>query len=200
MQMQEKSAANQFRLDIAGNRRARKWSAGEMLGRACWEILRNPLFAWTPRPLWAWRRTVLRLFGATIGRDVNVHPAVRIEIPWNLSIDDNTAVGNGAILYSLGKISIGRDVTISQYAHLCAGTHDYRSSDMPLMKTPIQIGEGAWLCADSFIGPGVNVGSFAVVAARAVSVRDVDPWSIVGGNPARPIGRRPHLIPVATSA
>ena len=65
-------------------------------------------------------------------------------------------------------ISIGRDVTISQYAHLCAGTHDYRRSDMPLLKTPIRIGEGVWICADSFIGPGVNVGSFAVVAARVL--------------------------------
>lgn len=177
-------------LDIAANRAAQKWSRKELVGRALWELLSLPLFAWTPRPFWPWRRAVLRLFGARIGRDVHVYPSVRIAVPWNLYIGDASAVGDSAILYSLGPIHIGKRATVSQYAHICAGTHDHTQPDLPLQKSPITIGAGAWICADAFIGPGVAIGDLAIVGARAVVVRDVPARSIVAGNPARPIGER----------
>jgi putative colanic acid biosynthesis acetyltransferase WcaF len=176
--------------DIAANRKARKWSPAELVGRALWEILRGPLFAWTPRPLWGWRRAVLRTFGASIGRNVHVYPSARIAVPWNLHVGENSAIGDWVIIYNLGRIEIGRDVTVSQYAHLCAGTHDYKRPDMPLLKVPISIGDGAWICADAFIGPGVTVGSAAVVGARAVVVKGVEANAIVAGNPARVISKR----------
>ena len=185
------SSDSALQFDIEANRKAQKWTRGEMLGRALWEVLRSPLFSWTPRPCWAWRRAVLRIFGAQVGPNVHIHPTVRIAVPWNLSICKNASIGDGAIVYSLGRISIGRDVTVSQYVHLCAGTHDYRRADMLLLKPPINIEEGAWVCADAFVGPGVTVGSYAIVAARAVVVRDVNPWTIVAGNPAKLIRRRP---------
>lgn len=178
-------------LDIVANRSARKWSMRELVGRALWEVLRAPLFAWTPRPLWGWRRAVLRFFGAEIGRRVNVFPTVKIAVPWNLSIHDEASVGDGVVLYSLGRITIGRQASISQFAHLCAGSHDYRRPDLPLTKPPVMVGEGAWICADAFVGPGVTIGDFAVVAARAVAVKDVAAWSIVAGNPARLVRMRP---------
>jgi putative colanic acid biosynthesis acetyltransferase WcaF len=154
-----------------------------------WELLRGPLFVWTPRQLWPWRRQVLRLFGADIGRHVHIHPTVRIEVPWNLSVGDYAAIGHAAIVYNLGRITIGRAATISQYVHLCAGTHDYRDPTMPLLKPSITVGADAWVCADAFVGPGVTVGDGAVVAARAVVVRDVQPGLVVGGHPAVEIGR-----------
>jgi putative colanic acid biosynthesis acetyltransferase WcaF len=189
----EVTSAERLQIDIAANRKAQKWTSGEMLGRALWETMRGPLFSWTPRPFWAWRRAVLRGFGAKVGRNVHVHPTVRIAIPWNLSIEDNAAVGDGAIIYSLGRISIGLNATISQYAHLCAGTHDYRRSDMWLLKPAIRIEEGVWVCADAFIGPGVNVGAFSIVGARAVVTKDVAESVIVGGNPARVLRARPPI-------
>lgn len=182
-------------LDIAANRRAVKWSGRELLGRALWETLRGPLFAWTPRPLWGWRRMVLRAFGAHIGREVHIYPSVRIAVPWNVAIGDEAAVGDRAILYSLGRISIGPQATISQGAHLCAGTHDYRRADMPLVKAPVAVGAGAWICADAFVGPGVSVGDRAIVGARAVAVGDVPAGKIVAGNPARVIRDRPVARP-----
>jgi putative colanic acid biosynthesis acetyltransferase WcaF len=105
-------------------------------------------------------------------------------------VDDNAAVGDRVIIYNLGIISIGRDATISQHAHLCAGTHDFRRADMPLVKSPISIGAGAWICADAFVGPGVTVGPMAVVGARAVVVRDVADHVVVVGNPAHVVGER----------
>lgn len=177
-------------LDIAANRRASKWSARAQAGRILW-ALAHPLFALSPRPLWGWRRLLLRLFGARIGSDVHVYPSVRITIPWNLAIGDETAIGEGVILYALGPITIGRQVTVSQHAHLCAGSHDYRDPAMPLLKPPVTIGDGAWICADAFVGPGVTIGAGAIAGARAVLVADVPAHAIVGGNPARQIGQRP---------
>lgn len=179
-----------FKPDIRANRRAEKWTKRELVVRSIWEVLRGPLFHWTPRVCWGWRRVVLRAFGARIGTNVRVHPTVQIDIPWTLALRENSSVGDRAILYGLGEISIGRDVTVSQRAHLCAGTHDFRRPDMALIKSPIDIGDGVWICADAFVGPGTKIGRLAVVGARAVVVRDVPERAIVAGNPAREIGRR----------
>lgn len=106
-------------------------------------------------------------------------------MPWNLEIGMAAAVGDRAILYALGPISIGERATISQGAHLCAGTHDLRDPARPLLKLPIRIGDDAWICADAFIGPGVTIGRGAVAGACAVIVKDVGEDCIVAGNPAR---------------
>lgn len=127
------------------------------------------------------------MFGAKIGRNVRLHPTVRIAIPWHLTIGDQVGVGDRAILYSLGEIVLGDRCTISQGAHLCAGSHDYRDPSMPLLRLPISIGPDAWICADAFIGPDVKVGVRAIVGARAVAVSDIEPSAIVAGNPATQI-------------
>ena len=144
-----------------------------------------PLFRFSPRPLFGWRRFLLRLFGARIGRDAHVYPTTRIYIPWNLELGDEASIGEWVLVYNLGLISIGDRATISHRSHLCAGTHDHRDPNLPLLRLPIEIGAQAWVCADAFIGPGRRVGEGAIVGAAAVVVRDVPPWQIVAGNPAR---------------
>lgn len=176
-------------IDVSSNRKAEKWTRREQVGRILWGLA-TPLFRLSPRPLWGWRRLLLRVFGANVGADVHVFPTVRITMPWNLDLRAQCAVGDGAILYALGPILIGPRVTISQGAHLCAGTHDWRDPTLPLLKPPITIGADAWVCADAFIGPDVTVGEGVIVGARAVIVKDVTPRLIVAGNPAREIGRR----------
>jgi putative colanic acid biosynthesis acetyltransferase WcaF len=176
-------------LDIAANRAAHKWTRREVAVRLLWELA-HPLFAWSPRPFWGWRRFLLRRFGATIGREAHIYPSVRIAIPWNLAIGDHAAVGDRAILYSLGRITLGDRVTVSQGAHLCAGTHDYRDAAMPLLKQPIVVDPDAWICADAFVGPGVRVGARAIVGARCVAMSDVEAEAIMIGNPARLLRRR----------
>jgi putative colanic acid biosynthesis acetyltransferase WcaF len=177
-------------LDIAANRRAPKWTGKELAKRLLWDLA-QPAFAWSPRQIWGWRNVLLRLFGAHVGRNVRIYPTVKIAVPWTLSIADGASVGDHAILYSLGSITLGASASISQYAHLCAGSHDYRQSDLPLLKLPISIAEGAWVCAEAFVGPGVNVGAYAIVGARAMANRNVDAWTIVLGNPAQVVGVRP---------
>ena len=176
-------------LDIAANRQSRKWSRKELVGRVLWAAC-GPLFRFSPRLCWGWRCGLLRCFGARIGRHVQIHASVRIFIPWQLSIGDWSSIGFDALIYNLGPIKIGSKVTISQRAHLCAGTHDFRDPAMPLLKCPISIADEVWICADAFIGPGVTIGARAVAAARAVVVKDVAAGMVVGGNPAKPMGTR----------
>ena len=180
-------------LRIRDNQAARKWTRSELLLRVLWALI-HPLFRYSPRIFWSWRVWILRVFGASIGSGVHIYPTTRIMLPWNLAIGSQASIGDGANLYNLGLISIGAAATISQGAHLCAGTHDYLRADLPLLKLPIVIGEGAWICADSFIGPGVRIGDYAIVGARAVAMRNVADWEIAVGNPARVIKSRPKPI------
>lgn len=180
-------------LNIKGNLAARKWTPREQSIRVLWGLL-HPLFRYSPRIFWSWRAWLLRLFGASIGSDVHIYPTVMITLPWNLTIKRETSIGDRAILYNLGRISIGPAATVSQGAHLCAGTHDYLRADLPLLKQPITIGEGAWICADAFVGPGTKIGDYAIVGARAVAMRDVSDWAITVGNPAKVIGTRPRPV------
>ena len=176
-------------LDIASNRQAAKYSRGEIAFRLLW-FFGSFLFRLSPRPCFGWRRFILRAFGAKIGAHVNTYPSARIYFPWNLSAGDWTAIGENALIYNLGPVTLGQRVTISHGAHLCAGTHDYRDPRMPLLKPPIRVEDQAWICADAFIGPGVVVGAGAVVGARAVVTADVAPWAVVAGNPAKFIKHR----------
>jgi putative colanic acid biosynthesis acetyltransferase WcaF len=176
-------------MDIQSNRAAKKWSRSELAGRVLWGLV-CPVFHWSPRLCWGWRNGLLRLFGARIGRHVQIHPSARIFIPWNLKVGDWSSIGFDALIYNLGPVEIGNKVTVSQRAHLCAGSHDFRDPAMPLLKPPVTIGDAAWICADAFVGPGVKIGASAVVGACAVVVKDVAPGEIVAGNPARKIGTR----------
>lgn len=111
-------------------------------------------------------------------------------MPWNLVIDDWSSIGEWVLVYNIDRVFIGKQATISSRAHLCCGTHDYTRRDLPLVRKPVSIGDQAWICADAFIGPGVNVGQGAITGARAVVVKDVAPWTIVAGNPAQHIKDR----------
>lgn len=177
-------ASGSMTLDINAARSARPYSTSEYLGRVLW-ALAIPLFRLSPRPCYRWRRVLLRCFGATIGREVRIHPSARIVIPWNLTIGDEASLGDRVLVYNLGPVRIGPRATVSHLAHLCAGSHDYLDPRLPLMRLPIEIGADAWICAQSFVGPGLSIGAGAVVAACAVVTRPVDPWAVVAGNPAR---------------
>ena len=178
-----------MKLDIQASRSARPYSRKEYMGRILWMLV-WPLFRFSPRPLFGWRRFVLRCFGAKVGRGVHIYPSVRIEIPWNLSIGDESSLGENVLVYSLGPVTIGPRTTVSHNAHLCAGSHDYRNPGLPLLRLPITIGADAWICAQSFVGPGVVIGDGAVVGACAVVMHSVEPWTVVAGNPAKFVKNR----------
>jgi putative colanic acid biosynthesis acetyltransferase WcaF len=164
------------------------YSNKEYILRATWSLIEIIFFRYTPRLFYGWRNLILRIMGAKIGKGVKIYPSARIMYPWLLQIGDNTTISWDVKVYNLSFSSIGNNTMISQYAHLCGGTHDFRSKGFDLIRTGFTIGNHVWVAADAFIGPAVNVGDGAVVAARAVVVKDVLPGSIVAGNPARSIG------------
>lgn len=166
------------------------WTTRQKLGRLLWNVVSATVFRLSFHNWYQWRAWLLRQFGAKLGRNVRIRRTVRVEVPWNLTIGDDVSIGDFAILYALGVIHIGDRSFLSQYAHLCAGSHDYRSADYPLLRPPIRIGADCWVAADAFVGPGVTVGDRSVVGARASVFSDVPSGVIVGGNPARVIKPR----------
>jgi putative colanic acid biosynthesis acetyltransferase WcaF len=87
-------------------------------------------------------------------------------------------------------VSIGDRTRISQYSHICAGTHEYQRPDMRIEPRPITIGNDVWIAADAFVGPGVRIGDGAMLAARSSAFHDLPEGMICVGEPARPIKRR----------
>lgn len=177
------------KLDIEANRRVGKYSRAVQVRRIAWAAAKV-LFRLSPRPFFSFRSSLLRLFGAEIGRNVHIYSSANIYMPWNLRVGDWAAVGEWVLIYNLGPIVVGSKATISHRAHLCAGTHDYLDPSLPLLTPGITVCDQAWICADAFIGPGVRVGEGAVVGARAVVTKDVLPWTVVAGNPSRVIKKR----------
>jgi putative colanic acid biosynthesis acetyltransferase WcaF len=170
--------------------RGPSFSLGNRVLRAVWGIIYLLFFRFSPRPFHAWRSVLLKLFGAKLGQHVHVYPSVQIWAPWNLEMGAYASLGPQVDCYNQGKITIGANTIISQKTYLCASSHDYTKANFPLVLKPITIGDGVWIAADVFIGPSVNIGNYAVIAARAVLIKNVEENSIMGGNPAKFIKSR----------
>ena len=165
----------------------------EVLLRLAWAFMQATVFRWSPRPFHGFRARLLRLFGADIPApgEVVIFPTARVIFPWKLVLAPRSMVGPHVNLYNLATITLRRGANLSQYCHLCAGTHDYTRWSMPLLTAPIVVGENAWLGADVFVGPGVTIGELCVVGARSVVVRDLPASQVCVGQPCRPIKPRP---------
>lgn len=166
------------------------FSVKHKIGRVAWNLVACLLFRPTPRGFHGWRRFLLRLFGAQIASTAKPYPKVKVWAPWNLVMEDESCLGDDVDCYCMDTITLRKHSTVSQYTFLCAGTHDYKQIDLPLMTAPIEIGKDAWVTADVFIGPGVTVGEGAVVGVRSSVYKDVEPWTVVAGNPAKFIKKR----------
>ncbi|MBC8053457.1 MAG: colanic acid biosynthesis acetyltransferase WcaF [Sphingobacteriaceae bacterium] len=166
------------------------FSLKNRLARVLWGVVSFVLFKPSPKPFHSWRSFLLRCFGAKVNRGVHVYPGVKIWAPWNLELDDECGIANGAIIYNQGKITVGKRAVISQGAHLCSGTHDYTKKGFPLMTRPIHIGDHAWVAAEAFIHPGVTIAEGCVVGARSVVTKDMPAWMVCSGHPCKPIKDR----------
>ena len=133
------------------------------------------------------RVALLRSFGAKIGQDVVIRANVNISFPWRLSIGDHVWIGEDVGILSLAPVTIESNVCISQRAYLCTGSHDFRREDFKLKVAPITVRAGSWVAAVAFVGPGVEIGTGAVVSAGSVVFETVPANTLVQGNPARVI-------------
>ncbi len=169
---------------------SRPYTNREYAMRLAWEWVQRLLIRPSPRRAYHWRLFWLRVFGATAPATARTRPSTRVMHPWLLTLGEHASLGDHVCVYNLGPLYIGDHTLVSQNVHLCGGTHDHTISSLPLVRSPITIGCGVWICADVFIGPGVTIHDNALVGARSVVVKDVLANTIVAGNPACVIAER----------
>lgn len=147
-------------------------------------------FKLSPQIMYGWRRFLLRLFGARIGKNVIIRPSVTITYPWKVSIGDYSWIGDNVELYSLEEIEIGSNVVISQKSYLCAASHEYDKEDFPIWGRKITIEDECWLATDVYVAPGITISKGAVVGARSSVFKDLPAGKVCMGSPAKVIKDR----------
>ena len=160
-----------------------------------WWLVQGTLFKMSPQFLYGFRRFLLRLFGAKIGKKVILRPTVTVTYPWKVSIGDYSWIGDDVVLYSLGEIKIGKNVVVSQRSYLCTGSHDFLQPNFPIFAKKIIIEDESWLATDVFVAPGIQIGKETVVGSRSSVYKDLPEGYICYGNPAKPIKKRSNTIP-----
>jgi putative colanic acid biosynthesis acetyltransferase WcaF len=182
--------SGELKVDLS---RFENWlSLRNKLGRALWEVVSAALFKPAfPASLWPWRRLLLTLFGARVDPRSYVHASARIWAPWNLEMGPYSCLASGVNAYNTGKIVIGKHTTVSQGAYLCPVGHDISDPKFRMICSDMRIGDQVWIATEAFVGGmGVRIGEGAVVGARAVVTKDVPPWTVVAGNPAKEVKKR----------
>ena len=174
-------------LSLYHNALSRKNQVVRMLWTIVWGVFARPL----PRSVGSgWKRFLLRLFGARIDATAIVYSSAKVYYPANLTMGAYACLASDVDCYNVAPITIGANSTVSQGAYLCTASHDITDPLNPLVTKPIVIEDQAWVAAGAFVGMGVTIGQGAVVGARAAVFKDVEPWTVVGGNPAKFIKRR----------
>lgn len=169
------------------NALSRKNQVVRMLWTIVWGVFARPL----PRSVGSgWKRFLLRLFGARIDATAIVYSSAKVYYPANLTMGAYACLASDVDCYNVAPVTIGANSTVSQGAYLCTASHDITDPSNPLVTKPIVIEDQAWVAAGAFVGMGVTIGQGAVVGARAAVFKDVEPWTVVGGNPAKFIKRR----------
>ncbi len=167
------------------------WSLKEVLGIRLWQIVWLLFFRTSPKLFGRyWRVFLLKLFGAKLTWDVFLYSSSKVYVPWLLKMKSRSCLGPNTEIYNLGPVEIEERVTISQYSYICNGTHDFSNSRSPLLVGYIKIHNDVFVGARSFIMPGVEIGEFAVIGACSVVTKNVEPWAVVVGNPAKFIKKR----------
>jgi putative colanic acid biosynthesis acetyltransferase WcaF len=163
------------------------------VARLAWTAVYTLLFRPSPRPMHAWRSALLRLFGAKLGANCHIYPRARIWAPWNLVCEDVVAIADDAEIYNPATVTLRSHSIVSQQAYLCGASHDYDDPAFPMVWMPITVGRYAWIGARATVQMGIGVGDGAILGLGSVATRDLQPWTVYGGVPARRIGeRRPH--------
>jgi putative colanic acid biosynthesis acetyltransferase WcaF len=160
------------------------------LFRAIWKLVWFLFASWTPPSMWRWRRLILVLFGAEMHPFSDVRGTAVIWWPKNLKMGNRALIAQGVDCYNVAKIILEDGVIISQRSFLCTASHDIHQAEFPLISAEITLRKNAWVAAEAFVGPGVEIGSSAVLGARGCTFKSIPKNEIYGGNPAKKIGCR----------
>jgi len=141
-------------------------------------------------PVHALRVGLVRMLGAKIDGTATLYHGFQVRSARGLRIGARANIGDGAILDARGGLTIGEDVNLSTQVHLWTAQHGWDDADFSYESAPIVIGDHAWLSTRVTVLPGVTIGEGAVVAAGAVVTKDLAPYGLYGGVPARFIRAR----------
>jgi maltose O-acetyltransferase len=140
------------------------------------------------------RLAFLRPFLKSAGENVNIQPGVYLYPLYNVSIGSNSGIGRDSFILASDTVQIGEDVMIGPQLIVYTANHRTARSEpmilQPMVNAPVTIGNDIWIGARVTILPGVVIGNGAVIAAGAVVTKNVEPYTIVGGVPAKKIGER----------
>lgn len=161
-----------------------------MLWSIVWTIFARPI----PRNLASkWNIFLLKVFGAKIHSTCTVYSSAKISMPWNLVMEEHSCIANNVIIENSAIVALGAYSIISQYSYICTASHDIRDINFPQYSKPIIFGRKSWVAAKCFVGPGVIIGEGAVIGASSSIFKNVEPWTVVGGNPAKIISKREFI-------
>ncbi|MCF0199097.1 MAG: putative colanic acid biosynthesis acetyltransferase [Bacteroidaceae bacterium] len=166
-------------------------SRRHQLTRLVWTLVWNALARPLPRSAASgWKRWLLRRFGATIHDTAVVYSSARVYYPKHLTMGRYACLASDVDCYNVAPIVLKDNVTVSQGAFLCTASHDITDPAHRLITAPIVLEEAVWVGARAYVGMGVTIGEGAVVGATASVYKDVEPWTVVGGNPAKKLKDR----------
>lgn len=166
------------------------YSVGNRVKRLLWNICYTLLYRPSPRPFHAWRSMLLSLFGAKMGATCHFYPKSKVWAPWNLIADDRSTVADDAELYNPSPMHLCHHAIVSQGAYVCGATHLYNDPAFPLVSFPMRLGAYSWICARASVNPGVNIGDGAILALGSIATKDLEPFGIYAGVPARWVKER----------
>jgi putative colanic acid biosynthesis acetyltransferase WcaF len=172
---------------------APQYSLANRVRRQLWNLCWALFYRTSPRRAFGWRAFLLRCFGAKLGAHCHFYPRSRIWAPWELECEDTVIVGDGAELYNPSRLYLASHAILSQDAYLCGATHDYNNPAFPVVSYPMRVGRYAWVAARACVSPGVNVGEGAILGLASVATRDLEPWSVYAGAPAKKIKERTRI-------
>lgn len=141
-------------------------------------------------PFWTIRKLFFRISGVRIGKKAKLHCGCWFFNPAGVSIGEGSVIGYRTFLDGRAPLKIGKHVDIASEVMIYNSEHDIHSQDMRAIEEPVEIGDYVFIGPRAIILPGVKIGRGAVVAAGAVVTKDVAPKAIVGGVPAKVIGKR----------
>ena len=133
-----------------------------------------------------------RVFGLTVGESTAIYHGCEIRDPRRIRIGNFTSIGDRCILDGRGGLTIGNSVNFSTGVWVWTMQHTVEDPDFAIESAPVIIEDYAWISCRSVVLPGVRIGEGAVVAAGAVVTKNVEPYTIVGGVPAKKLGTRPR--------
>lgn len=163
---------------------------GNVLKRVLWHYVSGFVFKTSLFPFYGIKAALLRLFGAKIGKQVEIKPCVNIKYPWLLCIADEVWIGENVWIDNIAMVTINSNVCISQGATIITGSHNYKKTSFDLITGTVTIENGAWIGALATVNQGLIIGSHAVLTTGSVATKNLQPYAIYQGNPAMKIRDR----------